>query len=108
MDIPKKLVWLGISLDDLKDFPEEVKDAVGYALHKVQEGLTPRNVKHLTGFKPAVMEIVSSYDTNTYRAVYTTKIGGIVYVLHCFAPKQDIDLIEQRLKEAYLLAFGKR
>lgn len=93
----------------LKEFPDEVQDEIGYALQKVQEGLTPRNAKPLRGFKPAVMEIVSDYDTNTYRAVYTVKIGNIVYILHCFqkkskqgikTPKQEIDLVKQRLREA--------
>ena len=55
------------------------------------------------------MEIVNSYDTDTYREVYTTKIGGKVYVLHAFqkkskkgikTSKQDIDLIKSRLAAA--------
>ena len=117
MDILKKIIWLGDSRDVLCDFPEDVKDVTGYALHKVQEGLFPKNAKPLTGFKPAVAEIVVSYDKNAYRTVYTTKIGETVYVLHCFqkkstqgikTPKHEIDLIHQRLKEAYLLAGIKR
>ena len=31
----KELIWLGSTLDDLKLFPEEVQDEVGYALHCV-------------------------------------------------------------------------
>ena len=58
------------------------------------------------------MEIVCNYDTNTFRAVYTVKIGDLVYILHCFqkkskhgikTPKQEIDLIKQRLREAELI-----
>ena len=46
---------------------------------------------------------------NTYRAVYTIRFSNRVYVLHCFQkksrkgiemPKQDMDLIEARLKLA--------
>ena len=46
---------------------------------------------------------------NTYRAVYTVKIGEKIYVLHAFqkkstrgirTPKQAIDLIKLRLKIA--------
>ena len=49
------------------------------------------------------------YDTNTYRAVYTVKLGDNIFVLHAFqkkstrgirTPKKEIDLIKQRLKMA--------
>ena len=49
------------------------------------------------------------YDTNTYRAVYTAKLGENIYVLHAFqkkstrgisTPKREINLIKQRLKMA--------
>lgn len=59
------------------------------------------------------MEIMSNYDTNIYRAVYATKIGDTIYVLHCFqkksthgigTPKKEIDLIKQRLQEAISLS----
>ena len=66
----KKITWLGDSLDELKTFPDEVMGAVGYALYQVQSGLVPRSAKPLTGFKPAVIEIVSDHDKNTYRSVY--------------------------------------
>lgn len=68
------------------------------------------DAKPLKGFKGAgVLEIVENFDGDTYRAVYTVKFEGIVYVLHAFqkkskqgiaTPKQDIDLIESRLKRA--------
>ena len=52
--------------------------------------------------------MIENYDGNTYRAVYTVKFKGSIYVLHCFqkkskrgisTPKPDIDLIVKRLKE---------
>ena len=55
------------------------------------------------------MEIVEGYDTNTYRAVYTTVFRGALYVLHAFqkkskrgiaTPRKDIALIRQRLGTA--------
>ena len=113
----KKAIWVGDSLKALKKFPEEVQDSIGYSLHKVQDGVVPRNAKSLKGFKPAVMEIVSDYDTNTYRAVYTVKLGDAVYVLHCFrkkskkgikTPKQALDLVKQRLREAELINQNRR
>lgn len=105
----KKLKWVGSSLEDLKEFPEDVTDAIGYALHQVQKGLKSRNAKPLSDIGSGVMEIVSDFDTNTYRAVYTVKLVDAIYVLHCFqkkskhgisTPKKEIDLIKQRLREA--------
>ncbi len=105
----KGLIWVGSSLSDIKAFPDEVKNEFGYALHVVQEGATPRNAKILKGFNPTVFEIVSNYNTDTFRTVYTVKLEQVVYVLHCFqkksktgikTPKQEIDLIKSRLNVA--------
>jgi phage-related protein len=112
MGSPRKLLWLGDSLKTLRDLPEDVKDSIGYALHLIQEGHTPSNAKQLKGFKPAVMEIVTDHNSNTYRTIYTVKIGKNIYVLHCFqkksksgikTPKQDIESIKSRLNEAMLI-----
>jgi hypothetical protein len=64
----------------------------------------------LKGFGGAgVLEIVEDHDSDTYRAIYTVKFAGAVYALHAFqkkskkgitTPKQDIDLIRERLKRA--------
>jgi phage-related protein len=52
---------------------------------------------------------VAPFDGNTWRAVYTVRFRGLVYVLHAFqkksksgivTPKKDIDLIYQRLATA--------
>lgn len=83
---------------------------MGYALDFAQQGKKHPDAKPLKGFAGAGgLEIVDDYDGNTYRAVYTVRFAGAVYVLHCFqkkskrgvaTPKQDIDLIERRLKRA--------
>lgn len=109
METMKKTIWVADSLKALKKFPATVQDSIGYSLQKVQEGVRPSNAKALKGFKPAVMEIISDHRTNTYRVVYSVKLGDAVYVLHCFqkkskqgikTPKQALDLIKQRLCEA--------
>lgn len=105
----KEVVWVGSTLEDLCEFPEDVQDEIGYALYQAQLGLKARNAKPLAGIGSGIMEIVSDYDKNTYRAVYATKIGEVIYVLHSFqkkstkgisTPQKDINLIEQRLKDA--------
>jgi phage-related protein len=107
---PKTLIWVGSSLADLKEFPEEVRQVMGYALYLAQVGKKHQDAKPLTGFKGAgVLEVVEDFDGNTYRAVYTARLKGAVYVLHAFqkksrkgvqTPRQDVTLIESRLKMA--------
>jgi phage-related protein len=106
----KPVIWIGSSLLDLKEFPPEVQSDLGYALYFAQTNLKHPKAKPLKGFKGAsVLEIVEDYDGDTYRAVYTVKLAGVVYVLHIFqkkskhgiaTPKQDIELIEKRLQLA--------
>ena len=97
-------------MKDLREFPEAVKDEMGFALYEAQCGLKPLDAKPLKGFGGAnVLEIVSDYQTDTYRAVYTVRFGERVYVLHAFQKKSkkrratsqsDIELIKRRLKQA--------
>jgi len=68
----------------------------------------------LKGFGSAgVLEVVEEWDRSTYRAVYTVRFEGVVFVLHMFqkkskrgasTPKADIDLIRERLKVAEQIA----
>ena len=106
----RSIVWVGSSRTDLKAFPAEVKDVMGYALYQAQIGLKAPSAKPLHGFGGAgVLEIVDDYRTDTYRAVYTVKFANVVCVLHAFqkksrkgiaTPKPDIDLIKRRLRAA--------
>jgi phage-related protein len=108
----KQIIWIGSSLKDLRGFPREVQDVVGYALFEVQLGTKPACAKPFRigeGSGAGVLEIVEDFDTNTYRAVYTVRFREYVYVLHCFqkkskrgiaTPKQDVNLIKERLKRA--------
>lgn len=110
IEIPlKPLVWMGDSRKNIREFPQEVQKAVGYALQLVQAGETPLSAKPFKGVGRGVYEIVKRYDTDTYRAIYAVKIREKVYVLHAFQKKSkqgiktsqtDVDLIKQRYKEA--------
>jgi len=103
----KPLRFIGSSLDDLREFPGEVQRAIGYALYQAQLGGKSPDAKPLKGFGGAgVLEIIEDHDGDTYRAVYTVKIAGVVYVLHAFqkkakngiaTPKHELNLIAARL-----------
>lgn len=107
---PKPVRWVGRSLNDLRAFPEEVRRRVGAALWEAQIGLKAPYAKPMRGFGGAgVLEIVDDFDGDTFRAVYTLRFAGAVYVLHAFqkkskrgiaTPKAELDLIEQRLLRA--------
>jgi phage-related protein len=115
-DRPKPLRWVGSAKKDLLAMPDEVQQVFGFALFHAQTGLLHPAAKPLQGFGSAgVVEIVEDWRGNTYRAVYTLRFAGAVYVLHCFekkskhgirTPKREMDLIRARLKEAGAQAIG--
>ena len=67
---PKPLKWIGSSKEDLIAFPDQVRKAMGYALHLAQINLKAPNAKPLRGFGGAsILEVVADHDGGTYRAV---------------------------------------
>jgi phage-related protein len=106
----KPVRWIGRSQADLREFPAQVKKDVGIALYYAQLGEKHTSAKPLQGFGGAgVLEVIEDYDGDTYRAVYTVKFRDAVYILHAFkkkarkgisTPKQDIELIKERLHRA--------
>ena len=112
--ITKEIIWLGKTKKDLKAMPSAVVDSIGFALYQAQIGEKADNTKVLKGFHGAgVLEVIESDQAGTYRAVYTLKFGSEIYILHCFqkksksgisTPKKDMDIINQRLKEAEEIA----
>lgn len=106
----KPVVWIASSREDLCTFPEDVKDGIGHALWFAQTDRKHDSAKPLKGFGGAgVLEVVESFEGNAYRAVYTVKFEGFVYVLHCFqkkskrgrqTPRIETDLIRSRLRLA--------
>jgi phage-related protein len=110
----KPVVWVGSSLKDLCAFPDPVQDHMGYALYIAQRGGKHRDAKVLSGFGGAgVVEVVTDFRGDTFRAVYTLRYAGAVYVLHAFqkksksgreTPRPEIELIKRRLREAERIA----
>ncbi len=105
----KPVQWMGSSKADLKRFPDPVQDRMGFAIFRAQLGRRHRDAKPLKGFGPSVVEIIARHDGDTYRAVYTVRFEGTVYVLHAFqkkakrgiaTPKQELDLVRRRLAAA--------
>ena len=115
-DSVRPLFWVASARKDLRALPDQVQDVFGFALYLAQVGEKHLQAKPLKGFHGSgVLEVVEDHMGNTYRAVYTVRLGEAVYVLHCFqkksvrgtsTPKHDIDLIRERLMAAQAHAGG--
>ena len=83
---------------------------MGYALYLAQVGGKHLDAKPLKGFGGAgVLEVVEDFAGDTYRAVYTVKLAGVVYALHAFqkkakrgieTPRQELETVRRRLRRA--------
>ena len=100
---------MGDSLKQVKNFPDFVRREIGSSLYDAQCGEKPQSAKPFKGVGSGVFEIVTRFDSDTYRTVYAVQIGECLYVLHAFQKKspkgiktaqKDIDLIKKRYKEA--------
>jgi phage-related protein len=109
----KPAEFVGTAEDDLAAFPNDVKSVLGFAIFQAQIGGRHKRAKPLKGHKEfkgaGIMEVVDDFDGDTYRAVYTVRLAGVVYVLHAFqkksktgieTPKSEIDIIKARLARA--------
>jgi phage-related protein len=87
-------------------------------LYVAQRGGKHQDAKVLRGFGGAgLLEVIKDYRGDTFRAVYTLKYAGIVFILHAFQKKsksgkqtrrRDTELIRQRLREAEQMVRGGR
>jgi phage-related protein len=109
----KRLFWIGSTREDLKQFPDEVQDEMGHGLYLAQMGDRHNRAKTLSGLGNAkVIELRENDRSGTYRVIYTVEMADFIFVLHAFqkksksgiaTPKQEIDLVKRRLKEAEAL-----
>lgn len=112
----KSLYWLGSSYDDLRKMPDEIQDVFGYALDLAQNGKRHQKAKPFkVPGESGVIEVVSDFDGDTFRAIYTISFADAVYVIHCFqkkstigikTQKKDVDLVIERLKRLKAILRG--
>jgi phage-related protein len=94
--------FLGDSLKNLRDFPEDARHDVGYQLDKVQRGEQPDDFKPMPGVGRGVEEIRVSEPSGAYRVIYVARHAEAVYVLHAFqkktqaTPKRDLEIAKNR------------
>ncbi len=106
----RPLIWLGSTRKDVRSFPRPVRRDIGMALYAAQHNELDPAARPMKGFGgSSVVEVVSDFGGDTWRAVYTVRFAEAAYVLHAFqkkskrgiaTPQRDLDLIRRRLAEA--------
>lgn len=101
----KPVEFCGSSKKDIREFPKEVQQQVGYQLHRVQLGKEPTDWKPMGTIGPGVKEIRVKDEQGAFRVFYVETRPEAVYVLHATqkttekTEKRDIDLAKDRLKD---------
>jgi phage-related protein len=67
-----------------------VQKGMGVALYLAQLGGMPESAKPWKGNGSGVYELVDDHRGDTFRAVYTVRIGDAVHVLHAFQKKVQV------------------
>jgi len=105
----KPVRWVGSAKSDFLGLPAKVISDLGHALGVAQLGGKHPAAKPWKGEGAGVFELVDSFEGNAYRAIYTVRFEGFIYVLHAFQKKSpsgirtaqaDIDVVSERLKRA--------
>jgi len=100
----KDVLFMGSSLDDIKNFPAGARRDAGFELSNVQSGLQPSDWKPMSTVGSGVGEIRIKDEVGIFRVIYVAKFKEAVYVLHVFekktrkTSKADIALAKARYK----------
>jgi len=96
----------GDSLEVLSAFPDEVKRALGFSLRQLQLGREPTSDRRsMSSIGAGVFELKEADARAWYRAIYLSKLGNFIHVLHCFekesrrTDRRDIEVARQRLQQ---------
>ena len=105
----KTVEFRGTALADLRAFPDSARREAGYQLDRLQNGQAPTDWKPMVTVGKGVQEIRIRDEAGAFRVIYIARLAAAIYVLHCFqkksksgisTPKQDIELIKERLRWA--------
>ena len=100
----KPVVFVGSSLNDLRDFSPLARQMAGFQIDRVQNGLMPEDFKPMPSVGQGVYEIRVNVQ-GAWRVLYISRLEDAIYVLHCFQKKtqktrkEDIDLAQKRYKD---------
>jgi phage-related protein len=109
----KPVIWVGSSLDDLRDFPDVARQRAGHNLHLVQLGLEPADWKPMTSVGAGVLELRIRTE-RAHRVFYLARFADAIYVLHAFEKKtqktgkRDLEMGRARLREVLAMRRSQR
>lgn len=101
----KLIEFLGDSLKAICEFPKDARQAAGYQLRRVQDGVMPEDFKPIPEIGKGVEEIRVWSGSGTYRVIYTARLADRVYVIHAFQKKTqrtsaaDREIARKRFKQ---------
>jgi phage-related protein len=101
----KEIKFIGNTLDTIREFPESVKQRIGFELDKVQRGFEPSNWKPMNNVAIGVKEIRMKSNDGIFRTIYVAKFSDYIYVLSAFqkkqqkTPKSEVEIARKRYGE---------
>lgn len=101
----KRAIFLGDSLERVREFPPKAKHDTGVDLRSVQLGDEPVSWKPMKIVGPGVREIRVRDEAGIFRTIYLATRPEAIYVLHAFqkktqaTAKKDIALAMRRFRE---------
>jgi len=104
--VSAEIHWEGDSKEVLSRFPREVRVSLGYSLRRLQNGdLAVCDTRYMPSIGKGVWELKESDQRSWYRIVYLSKIGNVIYILHCFekssrkTERRDLVTARTRLRQ---------
>lgn len=103
----RPISWLKAARKEFEGFPVGAQEICLAALTIAAEGGKADVAKPMKGMGSGVFEIALRFRENAFRVIYAVQIGNDLWVVHAFqkksktgikTPKQDVDLIQDRLK----------
>lgn len=100
----RPLIWVGASLDRLREFPATARREAGHQLQRVQLGFEPSDWKPMRSVGAGVIEI-RIHAEGEYRVLYVAKFAEAVYAIHAFEKKTqqtrqgDIEMARRNLAD---------
>ena len=104
-EVLRDVIWLGDSLEILRNFPAGIKALLGGEIFRLQVGAVPRNAKPMVTVGRGVRELRARDRSGQYRAIYVVRKREGIFILHTFqkksgkTSKQDIEIARKRLTE---------